>query len=217
MMFEEPKLIYIHMPKTGGSSVETYLNKCKLMKKRDGKMGQHAALSVAVENGTNLDDYKMFTVVRNTYERVLSIYCFFYVRGGSGFVRMGFERHMKDPDKKQFVSFPDYYTRLLELYRQGTPVTYAEDFFYYCAIDGKVPDNMEVLRFDHIEDDFTKMWREDWGWKMSEPFPHVNDNKNVPTADGLREYLGQDPKFIDAVNEIYEKEIEYFQFEPPYS
>ena len=93
-------------------------------------------------------------------------------------------------------------------------MTYAEDFFWYCAIDGKVPENMECLRFEHVAEDFKELWLNKWELPMPLDLPHINDNKGVPTDAGLREYLLKDPKFIEAVEEIYEEEIRHFNFTP---
>jgi hypothetical protein len=88
MIFHDKKLIYIHVPKTGGTSIENYLNGSVVDSNyldRDKCSGycperhcwlQHLPMSEMLSNngycGQDLKSYFSFGFVRNPYDRVVS-------------------------------------------------------------------------------------------------------------------------------------------------
>ena len=88
---KENNILFIHIPKTGGSSIETYfIKKCESNNKNDmlitpentnfiklGKSAQHLEYKTIMENKDilNLDTCsfsKIITIVRNPYTRIIS-------------------------------------------------------------------------------------------------------------------------------------------------
>jgi hypothetical protein len=207
MMWNTPKLIFIHIPKTGGASIERFLIKSHMMYDPVGAMGQHEKLQKAYEiYGDSVYSYRMFTVKRNPLHRITSLYLYLTNNNNSGGKRLGMP-HTGNP-----ITFKEYYTFLLDSFRNKTLVTYAEDVFHYCTINGLVPDQLKVLDFDNLEENFISLWKHEWGLDMPINLPFINDNKNIPTNDPKRKYFLQDPDFIAAVEEIYEQEIKLFNF-----
>ena len=206
-MWNTPKLIFIHIPKTGGASIERFLIKSHMMYDPVGAMGQHEKLQKAYEiYGDSVYSYRMFTVKRNPLHRITSLYLYLTNNNNSGGKRLGMP-HTGNP-----ITFKEYYTFLLDSFRNKTLVTYAEDVFHYCTINGLVPDQLKVLDFDNLEENFISLWKHEWGLDMPINLPFINDNKNIPTNDPKRKYFLQDPDFIAAVEEIYEQEIKLFNF-----
>ncbi len=207
MMWNDPKLIFIHIPKTGGVSIEHLLHRCKL-NDREPLMGQHACLQDAYKiYGDKLLSYDIFTVKRNTFHRIVSLYLFL-TKNHNGGNKLGL------PKTKKPVSFEEYYTFLLDSYREGQQVTYAEDFYYYCGLNGALPPNIKILDFNKLEEQFVDLWVNEWQYDMPITLPFMNTNEKIPTDDPKRKYLLQDSKFISAIEEIYESEIKLFDFKP---
>jgi len=81
MVFSDKhKVIFIHIPKTGGSSIETSLN-CKNDSSgygtKDGKARQHYTWKDYEKNYLNkYKNYYKFSIIRNPYTKVLSDYYF---------------------------------------------------------------------------------------------------------------------------------------------
>ena len=62
MIIEEYKAVFIHIPKTAGTSVKRYF-------KLNSKLGKHGCI-------WQYNNYKKFTIVRNPYDRIVSWYFF---------------------------------------------------------------------------------------------------------------------------------------------
>ena len=83
MIIEKLNVIFIHIPKAAGHSVETELCKkiniydIKTMSKLNKKMynlNYHATYKTYFNTIQNIDKYYIFTVVRNPYTRIWSLY-----------------------------------------------------------------------------------------------------------------------------------------------
>jgi hypothetical protein len=82
MILEDYKLLFIHIPRTGGTSVEKFFE----FKSHDNLLsgrpptvynGQHFTLSEYAEK-INVEKYFKFTIVRNPWDRLLSWYLWSY-------------------------------------------------------------------------------------------------------------------------------------------
>lgn len=83
---EEQKLLFIHIPKTGGRALATQLKKNRYFEKSNP--GHKEICSIP-----NYKLYKSFCIVRNPYERMQSFYRHFY------------QEKNKDSHKKSFLEF----------------------------------------------------------------------------------------------------------------
>lgn len=70
MKYKKPirtdKVIFVHIPKTGGTSIRMSLKGMHLLK-------QHRTMD-EVPEWCDIDDYFKFTFVRNPWDRILSLY-----------------------------------------------------------------------------------------------------------------------------------------------
>ena len=73
MLIEEEKIIFLHMPKTGGTSIESCLKK---EFKKNTVYKRHNTLSQIFFNlkDRDLNKYIIFTVLRNPFDRIVSTY-----------------------------------------------------------------------------------------------------------------------------------------------
>jgi hypothetical protein len=76
MILPDKKIIFIHIPRTGGSSVEKYFN-FKFSSDWKPKTAQHLTLE-EYSNHYDLDKYFKFTIVRNPWDRLISWYLWSY-------------------------------------------------------------------------------------------------------------------------------------------
>ena len=76
MILPDKKIIFIHIPRTGGTSVEKYFN-FKTSTDWKIKTAQHLTLA-EYDNHYDLDKYFKFTIVRNPWDRLVSWYLWSY-------------------------------------------------------------------------------------------------------------------------------------------
>ena len=69
---ENEKLIFIHVPKTGGTFVER-----KLAKLKNKVFGGHSNYIHFKNKIKSIDNYNIFSIVRNPYDRLISAYFYF--------------------------------------------------------------------------------------------------------------------------------------------
>lgn len=93
MIVEDPKLLFVHIPRTAGSSVEKFFD-YQLHGKYLPHNAQHSTLE-EYDGGYDLEDYFKFTIVRNPWDRLLSWYLWSYAE-------LIYFQHMSDSG--QFVS-----------------------------------------------------------------------------------------------------------------
>ncbi|HMB01981.1 MAG TPA: sulfotransferase family 2 domain-containing protein, partial [Spirochaetota bacterium] len=71
------KLIQIHIPKTGGSSIQRFIYGLPRIK------APHRKSLQILENISRYKDYFTFAVVRNPLDRIISTYFYYTTRGGN--------------------------------------------------------------------------------------------------------------------------------------
>ena len=89
MIIREKKIIFIHIPKTGGTSIEDVItshirkkkNPSNLYGVRNGKALQHLTALEIKNRIDNYDNFLKFVVVRNPYDRLISEYYWCQVKG----------------------------------------------------------------------------------------------------------------------------------------
>ncbi|HEV2798839.1 MAG TPA: sulfotransferase family 2 domain-containing protein, partial [Nocardioides sp.] len=75
LISDDQKVLFVHVPKTGGVSVEdTVKEACPDARKASKKIGRHATLGKILRNEPDLVDYWTFGFVRNPWARMVSLY-----------------------------------------------------------------------------------------------------------------------------------------------
>lgn len=187
MLYNDPKIIFVHAPKTGGSSIGTLLKNYEAsgeLKERDKRFDNHVSLQYIYDHGISLEEYTIFIVKRNPWERILSFY-------------LMYEQH----------------TIFSKFYNLVTPKhAFNEDYFHYLEVNGKIPDHIKMLDFNNLVEDTMQLCKSLGLSDLDEKFPHRKENKDVKKLYG---YLLYDEKFIEIIAKKYKREIEYFDFKPP--
>jgi len=129
------------------------------------------------------NDYLKFTVIRNSYAKVVSLYCWYHL-------------HENIPD----ISFPEYVKDRVKKSVDWNVYTLADkpccDF--YIKYSNLYKDVEEVCKkLDLPEIDFSR-------------FPHCHKREDEYKSDLYRSYYDEESK--DIVYNVYKKEIDFFNF-----
>jgi hypothetical protein len=192
------KLIFIHIPKTAGTTIRTLL----LKNDPDAISDVHLTYIEIKEKyfkEKNIDEYNIFSVVRNSYDISVSLYCYFIKDKG----------YIIDTVNKDILTFSEFIKnsttsqlRWLSL-ENGTYIKnilrYEElnlDFKYFLY------NNNIKLEYDDIDSiEFS-------GWIDESTSKHKGRNvsNNIHYS---KFYTNDDYEFITAV---YKEDIDYFKF-----
>lgn len=89
--------IFIHIPKTAGSSIEKVIYKTK------GQIGHKTILQYKNADAAKFESYFSFAFTRNPYDRLVSAY-FYLIKGG----RNKFDKAWSDDNLMQYGSFENF-------------------------------------------------------------------------------------------------------------
>ena len=204
MLDKNRKFIYIHIPKTGGSSIESFFG-FNLWKKstlqntqlinshlmgycvRKKKFLQHLSIDEVAQHlyskRDHFDQYFSFATIRNPWDRFLS--SFFY------------ECRSKTKDIANFREFckkPYFFNPDHQLPQYKFIVNKSEKIIVNC-----------IIRFENLENDFNKVCN-----IIGIPrkkLPHINKTKHPHYT----EYYDRETR--DIIKKRYERDIDYFEYQ----
>lgn len=195
--------IFVHIPKTGGQSVEhvflaqhglTWKERGELLlrRKRPGESGPprlaHLYAREYVELGfVSAKDFAAsykFAVVRNPYERAVSAYRFRKegVRADEGLTF----RH---------------FTLMLDEWNEDRQIRPQSDFLFD---EGGMPIVDTVLRFERLNDGFAQVSERIFGRPIL--LPHVNKSTSAVPSEA------SDPEVRQALYKFYERDFDLFKY-----
>ena len=204
MISHKHKFIFVHIPKCGGTSILNELNQfCDEKKQKVG----HPRLRIINKNfylykphgeEIYLDQtkYKIFTLVRNPFDRVVS--SFFYFK--SGVSKFPCDHEFCNNQRLHEFNFSDFVKHKLR------KINYA----HFCQIIGDYiqPEDIDKIdfigRFENFQDDFDIIC--DRIGIPRQQLPHKNKTKHKHYT----EYYDEETREI--VAEKYAKDIEYFGY-----
>lgn len=203
-----------HLPKTGGHSLRTYLAEHVPGTRDLTSMYMHAP-HLALRDweawiGRHPDSFeRIFAVIRDPYDHQLSQWKFWrdmYARGfrGEQFMHAALYSELThwllDPMSDWHVYDPRRLNGTRNLQRTVAPPDAGYEHFggyyaYWLQVDGKVPDNVTLLRFETMGRDFPRALSEYLGKPLPDTMPHENKG---PGADEVRPYYS--PEAVQIVN-----------------
>jgi hypothetical protein len=204
MISHKYKLIFIHIPKTAGGSVEEYLKRMD----PDAVIGpakkprqfclQHMSLKELYEDSglssDIIDSYFKFTVVRNSWDRAVSSY------HSHAYNQPTMEAFKKDLISKGRMWPDNGYSEHEKLAHRRCQL----DFIFY---NDKIGVDY-IVRYEHLQEDFDILCKQ--VGMPAGTLPYINKDA-IKFKKSYQEYYDEENKRI--IFEKFKKDIEYFNFE----
>lgn len=212
------KFIFLHIPKTGGTSVEFILqNKYGSPHERHYNV-RH--MQGVLEN-EEIDEYKIFTVIRNPFDRIISTWRWWAMHQ-DGFYSKPWLHKYNVPE----TSFKEY-VFMIKKYFEGdktdddNPSKFTVDSekapltvshiekldWWLTKHDGGLV-KCDFLRFEDLNNEWKRYRKQ---LKISKPLPHKNGSSSIPFTSNMTKLY--DDETYKIVSEIYKYEIEMFNYE----
>ncbi len=206
---------FVHIPKCAGHSCREYMAE-HLEGVQDLADMMPAAPHIALRDfepwiGRKPESFhRIFAVVRNPYEHQLSQWVYWKDMYAKGFRGEQFDFAAMYPDLTHWLLDPNSDWHVYDArHRNGMSRTIApvgEGFNafggyypYWLAVDGKVPDNVRLVRFERLETDFPKA------------LGTVGEMPRSNAGPGFK--LDVPPYYSDLAREIVERKFEWaFQY-----
>lgn len=210
MVSHKFKCIFIHIPKTAGTSIESLLKDDLISGTTHELLNYHSRFNY-------FNDYYKFTFVRNTYERVYSVYSY-YSSGGNKqhpktikqwlrhiYRKLTIKDYFTDVEVSKMIpnNFKDFCVKYLKEKKPFYAKNALISQYKYILHNGKVAVDF-VGFFDNLENDIKKV--KDY-LKISKKLPHHRISKVKKHYS-----LYYDPVTIKIVSDYYKDEIKYFNF-----
>jgi len=200
MIIHDPKIIFIHIPKTGGTTIDRLLAANKEVGEVASGFGSHHRLDqlyrkycgedTPADEWRDLSEYHTFTVARNPWERYSSL----YVHDKYAWESIRRNR------KRTFVPVEEY------IYNNVS-----ENFFSFIEVNGTIPENLMILNFGEFPNEVRRMFKI-IGIK---PGRLVHENKKPTEQKKLQEKVINNPTFQEGVAKMCAKEIALFGYDLP--
>ena len=193
-------IAFIHIPKTGGTSVsqlfpnsELFINKyLHVIKSEDHFLLLHAPAQLLKKYEPNLQF--TFAFVRNPYTRFISMFCMGKTLAVHNYKISveGITQFCKDFKKSNFNEQVIFKSMTYFLYDKSI-----------CIVD-------QILYYENFDDEIKKVFKL---LKFVEPLeiPHTNDNFYIDRND-YKEWYAKCPMLYSFVNEIYKEDFKHFNY-----
>ena len=191
------KFIFVHVPKTGGRSIEAALSTKEFGGHQDPNFpyGLHSPHHPIKNYFSRVEDFASmfkFSFVRNPFSRILSEY--FYVRRWEGCLC------------KENFNFKEKYNTFKKFIRSGAIDVCSWEYHNILQTEMADPDYMDFIgRFENLQEDFNTICD-----KIGAPrkrLPHKNKTKHKHYT----EYYDDETR--EVVGSLYKKDIEHFGYE----
>jgi len=191
------KIAFVHIPKTAGASVQAWLKQNKIHHQQIG----HLTLAERIERNRPTKYDTSFTIVRNTYSRMLSLY-----NWGKHKIPKSIWRAKK---QNKIDMLENYYYPLQQAWEKG--IVYYID---YCVANKLrnvkcQTDFIEgvdiILRYESLEKDFMQIQTL---VNCNEPLTQQIHNYKEKT---ITEYSTE---YIRCIKKHFHKDLDYFEYTP---
>jgi len=199
MIIHDPKIVFIHIPKTGGTTIEKLLTANSKVGPPARGLGAHhrmqqvynkfASPEIDEENRINLAEYYLFTVARNPWERYASMYVH------------DFKAYEDQGSKQRPLPIEEYMQKSVE-----------ENFFKFIEVNGQIPDNLMIINFDDFKAEIERVFIT-MGLKAPKRLYHAN--KKTKKYKAMELEIIANKAFQEAVAAMCDKEIALFGYDIP--
>jgi hypothetical protein len=199
MIINSQKFIFVHIPKTGGTSIEKLFNNSFYgWDKKHCLWKQHCSIhQMQSVYGIDIDNYYKFSIVRNPWDRAVSDYKW-WTRASSPFFDF-----LKNTTFEDYLLIRNGYEKINHLNDSAGRADHFYAQYSFIEIDGANCMN-RIIRFENLQKDFNIVCDEISLRKQQ--LPHTNKTKHKHYT----EYY--DDKTREIAAERYAKDIEYFGY-----
>ena len=178
------KVIFVHVPKTGGNSIKKMLTKKTLDHDPNEKDIGHNTMQKIIDYYPEYSEFRKVFVVRNPYDRIISFY--FYTKKG--------HKHNSNVfNRDEFLNF-------LYVEKKNYLKTQTERV----SVNGKI-DTTFMIRFETFEEDVRRVFR-DLGIDIKE-IPKLNTTDH----EHYSRYL--DPELREIITAKFQEDLDNFGYE----
>jgi hypothetical protein len=191
IVYYDLKQIFLHLPKTGGTSVERKIPK-QYRPEIFGKVevyGVHDSLMTLSKKRPelNFSDFNAFLFTRNTWSRCASFFL---------------DSTTKQRNRGEIIDPVKFYKK-----RNRIPLVF--DMLTY---QGRIHSNITYYYFEDYENEYKRLFKEKFNYNFSEEIPKI-DMK--PFRKNLMNEILSNDSFINFIGENGKTEIEFFKYTPP--
>ena len=202
MLWKKNKLIFIHIPKCGGTSIENSLNfieKGKYWgfdKKISKKLNfphelQHMTYNAYKKLIKNFKDYKIFTIVRNPFDRAISLY------KDTKFKRSDIRKYLQLKEKFTFNEF------LIKV-QKSNHIHHKNQIYFLNNLN---LNKIEVLRFENFENEFKSFLN---NYKLKTQIKKSNPSKKLIFEKNLDYY--NNTNNIKLVEQKFSDDLKFLKY-----
>lgn len=194
---EELKIIFIHVPKTGGSYVEK--NMLAFAKEIDSKytaMGGHTPYKFYL-NEQKFENYTAFAVVRHPYDKMISTF-----------------NHYKNPQSHQFERYVAMgKPNTIELFVEKIKNEMNENHPFFATqydwlnFEGRLP---IIVKYEYFKQGAEYLATLCNNPELNRLFKKLSDGHH-PNIYNIKSELN--PQTIKTINNLYHKDFEYFRYD----
>ncbi len=200
MISFKKKFIFVHVPKTGGTSIEHALRAYS-----DGYSGHRtlkSQIQTVIESGENPDEYYKFGVVRNPWDIVVSHYFYIKMEKSYWHSNDGTTTYGKHPDHDfvKNLSFKKFVYALRDGKIKNKKTRKSQSYWLNDELD-------YIIRFENLSAGYKKVC-EDIGIPY-EPLPLLNPSKHK----AFHRHHNEDT--LKIIHKLYIDDIKRFKFAKP--
>ena len=201
MIIPEGKPLFVHVPRTGGGSINLLARRNAIYKSAWTTLGHNAR----TPSFKYLKDYKLhssifiFAFVRNPWDRAVSAFKWLQNGGNGAQDRSDRNKYLEKHNNDFNLFTKDAFKNNL-IFNQ---IHFKPQHQWLCNEDGQILVDL-VGRFENLQEDLNAVFK-----KISLP-PHRLPHKNKSNHKPYTEYYDDETKQI--VAEKYAKDIEYFGY-----
>ena len=190
------ELKFIHITKTGGTSIEHAGKSIGLTWGRHHKEYGWWHQCFSLKPKELREKYDWFVVVRNPFDRIVSeFHCKWGLGGGRGKIDQAREEATSEKNRNMFNTL--IMERLRNVSQEGHHFTQQ-----YKYLDGE--SNIEILRFENLESDFTSLMRKR-GLSLK-----LKEKKNV--SEKVFTQWDLLPDTLERIREVYKEYFNVFNY-----
>lgn len=208
---EDLNLIFIHIPKTGGSFIEKNLHKIKFnIFNKNTRFGGHRNYKWFNKNIVNINTYDIFTTVRNPYNRIIS--AFYYL----------IKPERCEYDKKEIedlgnpLNLSTFIDNIYNEYKRNKINRFIhinQQYKFLINDENKITSNISIFKYETLDKEFFNfISRYENNNKVYNLFiKDIYNNIKIKEDYEIHNILSKDD--ISKINEIYDEDFKLFNYD----